>query len=92
MAKGTGILILALVFFISVYSMVYIGGFEQKRQEVHRVLLEQYQISAETVEWSAWGCGQDDPFTFRWTSHKDDKAVSGYDCSGFLKGTTIRFN
>lgn len=40
---------------------------------------------------SVFGCGKDDSFSNTFSCTRNTKQVSGYVCSGFLKGYTVRY-
>ncbi len=42
--------------------------------------------------WNLLGCGRDDSFTNGFEAKKNGQRVTGYVCSGFFKGMTIRVN
>lgn len=59
----------------------------QRVAEIHGL------TEVETGGWSMFGCGQEDQFATKFSATTTaGKRVTGVVCSGWFKGSTIRFN
>lgn len=61
---------------------------EKKAVEV----LQQQGITVQSIGMAFLGCSADDEFKYQFVGvNEDGKKVRGYACSGYFKGTTIRY-
>lgn len=80
----------ALVAFTASVSIGFamIDAHEKKAVEV----LQQQGITVQSIGMAFLGCSADDEFKYQFVGvNKDGKTVRGYACSGYFKGTTIRY-
>jgi flagellar hook assembly protein FlgD len=69
-----------------------VSSFEAKKDDAVRILEDTHNVKVTSIGYAMYGCGEEDNFSFKWKGvNEDGKEVQGNACSGFLKGTTIRF-
>lgn len=78
--------------FLSLGAVAMSSMEKNKKADAIRILAEQ-GIEVETIRGAFFGCSEDDVFKYRFEGYNANtkQYVKGNTCSGWIKGTTIRF-
>jgi hypothetical protein len=73
--------------------LVAMSSIEKGKKEAAVRILEEQGIEVETIRGAFFGCSEDDVFKYRFEGYNTNtkQYVKGNTCSGWVKGTTIRF-
>lgn len=76
----------------AVLAIVFLSGCTADKGKVQYLLEAEGCTETVVGGWSMFGCSEkEDPFVNSFSCVKNGKRVSGYVCSGWFKGYTIRY-